>query len=98
MNENLENRVIEWANERGIFEHSSPLSQAYKTEEEVAELLHAACNENLEDYKDAVGDILVTLIIGCKMNGTNLKDCLSQAYNEIKHRKGKMIDGLFVKE
>ena len=28
----------------------------------------------------------------------NLKDCLLAAYNEIKDRKGKMINGVFVKE
>jgi hypothetical protein len=25
-------------------------------------------------------------------------DCLDGAYNEIKNRKGKMVDGVFVKE
>jgi hypothetical protein len=28
----------------------------------------------------------------------NLESCLSSAYNEIKDRKGRMIDGVFVKE
>ena len=28
----------------------------------------------------------------------NFEDCIRQAYNEIKDRKGKMINGVFVKE
>ena len=28
----------------------------------------------------------------------NFEDCISQAYNEIKDRKGKMINGVFVKD
>ena len=28
----------------------------------------------------------------------NFEDCIRQAYNEIKDRKGRMVDGVFVKE
>ena len=31
-------------------------------------------------------------------NGTTAENCLDEAYNVIKDRKGKMIDGVFVKE
>lgn len=29
--------------------------------------------------------------------GTNVQECLELAYNEIKGRTGKMVDGVFVK-
>jgi len=48
--------------------------------------------------KDAIGDIMVTLIIQCKMQGMDLQDCLESAYNVIKNRTGKMVDGVFVKD
>ena len=32
------------------------------------------------------------------LNGTTAENCLDEAYNVIKDRKGKMIDGVFVKE
>lgn len=32
------------------------------------------------------------------LNGHTLKDCLAHAYDEIKDRKGRMVDGIFVKE
>jgi hypothetical protein len=28
----------------------------------------------------------------------NIEDCIDVAWNEIKDRKGKMVDGIFVKE
>lgn len=48
--------------------------------------------------QDAIGDIIVTLIIQCAMQGVSLEECLRGAYNEIKDRKGKLINGQFVKE
>ena len=30
--------------------------------------------------------------------GTNLEECLSVAYDDIKDRTGKMIEGIFVKD
>ena len=54
--------------------------------------------KNTEETVDAYGDILVTLIIGMRILGLDMKTCLEQAYNDIKDRKGKMIDGVFVKD
>lgn len=89
--------VITWADERGIFEHSSPQAQTLKTVSEVGEL----CDNVLKgrDIRDDVGDVLVTLIILCHMKRTTLADCLALAYGEIKDRKGTMqAGGAFVKE
>lgn len=50
------------------------------------------------DELDAIGDIQVTLIIYCLQRGIDYKKCLADAYSVIENRKGKMIDGTFVKE
>ncbi len=50
------------------------------------------------EIKDAIGDILVTLIIQSKMQNLDILDCLRIAYDTISKRKGKMIGGVFVKE
>ena len=42
--------------------------------------------------------MLVTIILLAKTVGLDSVDCLADAYDEIKERKGKMVDGLFVKE
>ena len=31
-------------------------------------------------------------------NNISITECLDQAYNDIKDRKGRMIDGIFIKE
>jgi hypothetical protein len=33
-----------------------------------------------------------------KRNNISIEECLQQAYDDIKDRKGKMVDGIFVKE
>ena len=91
-------KVEQWAEEKGIFEKSHPLKQHIKTQEEVNELLEAMANNDEEAVKDAIGDILVTLIIQAKMQNMQLKDCLKHAYNTISNRQGKMVNGIFVKE
>ena len=55
-------------------------------------------NKLREEFDDAIGDTIVTLIILAQMRGSNALECLEGAYNVIKHRKGEMIAGAFVKE
>ena len=110
----LEAKVLEWADDKGILEKATPLAQAKKTLEEVQELLEAVNAQEKEHYfftntkgkevvtayeiKDALGDILVTIIIGAELQGLKLEDCLESAYNVISKRTGKMLDGVFVKD
>lgn len=51
-----------------------------------------------DEVLDAYGDILVTLILAAACDNINLTECLRVAYDTIKDRKGKMINGKFVKE
>ena len=74
------------------------MSQAEKTHEEVLELISAIDEDDKEEIVDALGDILVTIIIQAEMQGLSLEDCLQSAYNVISKRKGVMKDGKFVKE
>jgi|SRR5690606_6827251 len=96
--EPLESKVLNWAKDKGILDKATPMTQALKTLEEVNELLLAINSNNKGEIEDALGDILVTIIIGAELNGLKLTDCLQSAYLEIKDRKGKMINGTFVKE
>ena len=96
--EELKKNVISWATEKGIFEKGTPEAQAWKTLEEAQEILDGIITENNEEIIDGIGDTLVTLIIQAEMQGVDLLECLEIAYNVIAKRKGKMIDGQFVKE
>jgi NTP pyrophosphatase (non-canonical NTP hydrolase) len=95
----LEMKIVQWGEARGIVQHSTPAAQAKKTIEELDELLAAIKADDREAMKDAYGDILVTLIMGCATADLDLISCLELAYNEIKDRKGYLgADGIFVKQ
>ena len=94
--ENLEEKTIEWHRERNLIEGSTSLAQHTKLVEEVKEL-----ETNIllsKPVADDIGDILVVLINIATRNNLGLYDCLQVAYEDIKDRKGKMVDGVFVKE
>jgi NTP pyrophosphatase (non-canonical NTP hydrolase) len=94
----LESLVIEWAANKGILEKATTAAQANKTMEECQELIDAIQDDNREEISDALGDILVTIIIQAKMQNMSLVECLEGAYNIIAKRTGKMINGQFVKD
>jgi NTP pyrophosphatase (non-canonical NTP hydrolase) len=94
----LESLVIEWAANKGILEKATTAAQANKTMEECQELIDAIQDNNREEISDALGDILVTIIIQAKMQNMSLVECLEGAYNIIAKRTGKMVDGQFVKD
>lgn len=94
----LESLVIAWAKEKGILDKGNPSAQCYKTLEEVMELSTALSNNDKAEIIDALGDILVTIIIQAEMQGLSLTECLESAYNVIAKRSGKMVDGQFVKD
>lgn len=52
----------------------------------------------LAEAKDGIGDMLVTIILLAKMVDMDTVDCLQSAYDVIKKRTGKMVDGQFVKD
>jgi NTP pyrophosphatase (non-canonical NTP hydrolase) len=96
---NVEMKVIQWGEARGIVQNSTPAAQAKKTLEELDELYAAIAKGDREEMKDAYGDILVTLVMGCACADLDLVECFKGAYEEIKDRKGFLTkEGIFVKE
>ena len=95
MNKLIE-QVKQWHYDRNLIEGSTDKAQMGKLYEEVKEL-----NESVYYNKspiDDIGDIMVVLINIAERNNLTLEQCLEHAYNDIKDRKGKMVDGVFVKE
>lgn len=153
--EKLIKKVEQWSIERGL-NTADPNKQRFKLWEEFGELNAAIARDNRDGVIDAIGDMLVVMIIykqqlghgsnwlfyqrqdnvdlffklddtslidcigrgisdsqscieGLRMVvenltvlvyrlGTNLEECLQSAYDEIKDRRGKMVNGVFVKE
>lgn len=94
-----ENQVEIWGYARGIIQNGKPMGQAIKTLEETAELLDAINKDDKEAIKDAVGDIMVTLVMQCAIQGFTPTEALKAAFEQIKDRKGYLTaEGIFVKD
>lgn len=96
MMDDLVGLVEVWSLNKGLDKADSS-KQFLKVTEEFGEIAAALARNNMDEFKDAVGDTIVTLIILAQQQDTNVEECLELAYNEIKDRTGKMIDGVFVK-
>jgi len=90
--------IEEWGEGKGILPHPNPIAQFKKTQEEVNELLEGIKKEDLDEIKDAVGDIFVTLVMQTKAWNLSMNECVQSAYDVISKRTGKMVDGQFIKD
>lgn len=98
----LIDKVNRWADERNL-KQADPKIQWMRVTEEVGEIRDVLLKptkftEPQAALKDAIGDTLVTIIVLAHQLDLDVTECLSIAYEEIKNRKGKMINGTFVKE
>jgi NTP pyrophosphatase (non-canonical NTP hydrolase) len=89
--------IRQWAQEKGIYEKGDPKTQTLKLVEESGELAKAILNDDQDEIIDAIGDCVVVLTSIAHMRGVTIEHCINEAYNVISKRKGKMINGTFVK-
>lgn len=89
--------IEQWATDRNLHT-ADPNKQMLKLMEETGELASAMARSNDSLTKDAVGDIVVVLTVLCTQLNISVEECIRIAYDEIKDRKGKMINGVFIKE
>lgn len=89
--------VMMWGREKGI---NDPIMQFAKLNEEVGEIGHELTRLNFrsDEMEDALGDTFVTLIILADILDYDLHDCLVEAYETIRHRKGHTQGGSFIKD
>ena len=95
-------KINDWADERNL-KQADPKIQWMRITEEVGEIRDVLLKptkftEPQVALKDAIGDTLVTIIVLAHQLDLDVTECLSIAYEEIKNRKGKMVNGTFVKE
>lgn len=95
--DDLVSKVWDWFDEKKLHD---PVMQMVKVQEEIGELAHEISrgHRDTPEVYDALGDSLVTIIGMCHHLDIDPEVCLAMAYEEIKDRKGKVIDGSFVKE
>ena len=89
--------VVKWAHERNLINGSNPQAQMMKLTEEMGELAASLARGNWDDATDAIGDCAVVLAIIAEQINANFDGCCNAAWLEIKDRKGRMVDGVFVK-
>lgn len=106
--EQLQEKVLSWADDKDLLHSENADKQFMKFIEEVFEFKTEM--DNVLSYNDPyvdeavdrmeleMGDIFVTLIILCNQIGIDTIECLEMAYNKISKRKGRTINGTFVKE
>jgi NTP pyrophosphatase (non-canonical NTP hydrolase) len=96
--EQLQTATVDWANDKNLIKPENAPTQFLKVVEELGELSRSILKEDRKEEIDAFGDVMVTLIILSQQRGLNLVDCLNTAYEVIKNRKGKTVNGTFIKD
>ena len=87
-----------WAKDRGLYDKGNSHTQYVKLMEEAGELAQAIVKQDKPEIQDAIGDMVVVLTNLSELEGFTIEDCIDSAYTEISMRRGKMINGTFVKE
>lgn len=95
--------VIMWGREKGL---DDPKAQLNKVIEEVGEAAHEItrnhydleASEQPDELVDALGDILVTIIILADIFNLDPFACLEEARDTIMKRHGHTEDGTFIKD
>jgi len=90
--------IREWAINRGIYQEGNSHTQYVKLMEEAGELAKALLKKDDLEIIDAIGDMVVVLTNLAAIEGLQIEGCIDTAYDVIKKRTGKMINGTFVKD
>ena len=94
--EELIGAITKWHYDRNTIYGGTNIQQFPKLVEEFGEL--AGNLARSRDRKDDYGDIMVVMIGMMERDGVSMYECLLTAYEDIKDRKGRMEQGVFVKE
>ncbi|MPM85325.1 hypothetical protein SDC9_132403 [bioreactor metagenome] len=90
-------RIEEWARDRGL-DTADPVKQMLKLGEEYGELCQGLAKDKPDQVEDSIGDMYVVLTILSLQLGLDIEDCVQKAYSEIKDRKGRLVNGVYIKE
>ena len=92
-------QIEQWANARNLIHGATRQAQFMKLAEELGEVAEClAKGLPLDELKKEIGDMIVVLTILAAQSGTDVEACAVAAYDKIKHRTGRMVDGVFIKD
>lgn len=90
--------VTDWAAARDLIKRENAPKQMLKVVEEIGETAAAMLKQDREKLIDGIGDSFVTLIILSRQLGLSPAECLQSAWDEIKNRTGRTVNGTFIKD
>jgi hypothetical protein len=88
--------ILGWHHARNLIDGSTDQAQFVKLMEEAGELAGNIARGRC--IKDDIGDMIVVLVNIAARNNLPLEECMKAAWDDIKYRKGRMVDGIFIKE
>ena len=96
--QSLEERIVQWANYRGLYESATWETQLSKLHEEIGEWQDEVLSGDKAAEMLELGDMYVVLVNIARIRGFSLEHCGWAAYGKIKDRTGHMENGNFVKD
>ena len=94
----LINKTLQWADQRGLLDNSGAERQALKAMSELGEFADEILKGDKEKQINECGDVIVTLILTSAKLGFTLEEALQSAYTKISNRTGKTVNGVFIKD
>lgn len=94
----MREKILNWAKERNLLDASNRNKQFIKLIEEIGELAQGMAKNDIVQIIDSIGDVQVVLIILAELYNLDSDKCLESAYIQIKDRKGKTVNGIFIKD
>ena len=91
-------KIRNWSADRNITRGATPQAQFVKLIEEVGELAAGIAKGRRHEIVDGIGDAVVVLTILAAQHDVSIEDCIEHAWGQIKNRKGKMVNGVYIKE
>jgi uncharacterized protein YabN with tetrapyrrole methylase and pyrophosphatase domain len=88
----LKSVIENWAQEKGIIADAEQMDLAMATLQKTSKLCNAINNDERAEIIEAIGEIMVTLIIQAKMQDISLESCLELAYNGQQSTDEAVID------
>lgn len=98
MDPNLFELIRQWGEERNLLDPERMHAQVTKLFEEGGEVAGAVARRDRDKLADGIGDVVVVLTLLAGQAEMQIEDCIASAYATIKDRRGKTVDGVFVKE
>lgn len=94
----MKEKILNWARERSLLDPLNKQKQFIKLIEEVGELSQGIAKNDIVQIIDSIGDVQVVLIILSALYELDNDKCLEHAYEQIKNRTGKTVNGIFIKD